>query len=403
MRPLRALFYSLFLASSLLASFKNSTYNDRDERVLATFDVEPSFLYDKNFLHMKNTLVSDLRRDHLMRRYDEAYDFVPLLKEMIIKAGIPQEFLYLAMAESEFSVRAYSPKKAAGLWQFMPQTAKILGLRIDDYFDERRDPVRSTEAAITYLKKLHGMFGKWYLAAIAYNCGEGRLQRAIAKAGSDDLSVLLDPDKKYLPKESRHYIRKILSISMMFHSIDMLKNSDYEYFLNRGASTTIATLSIKPGIHLYKVAEGAGMSLEELRHYNRHFKYPFTPAKKRDYSVYIPYERLATFKQNYRPERHPDSLLIHQVQKGDTLGALARRYGVSVQEIKVMNHLQSSALSLRQRLIIPVLKRAEYTTKQGDTLESIAKRFNISAERLKKLNNIQHNALKAGVKLVVAR
>ncbi len=122
---MKALFYLMLLASTLLASFKNSTYNNRDELVLETFGVDPSFLYDQNFLDMKNSLVSDLKKDHLMRRYDEAYDFVPLLKEMIIKAEIPQEFLYLAMAESEFSVRAFSPKKASGLWQFMPETARI--------------------------------------------------------------------------------------------------------------------------------------------------------------------------------------------------------------------------------------------------------------------------------------
>ncbi|CAE11071.1 lytic transglycosylase domain-containing protein [Wolinella succinogenes] len=405
---MKALFYLMLLASTLLASFKNSTYNNRDELVLETFGVDPSFLYDQNFLDMKNALVSDLKKDHLMRRYDEAYDFVPLLKEMIIKAEIPQEFLYLAMAESEFSVRAFSPKKASGLWQFMPKTAQIIGLRIDEFVDERRDPIRSTEAAITYLKNLHGMFGKWYLAAIAYNCGEGRLQKAIAQAGSDELSVLLDPDKKYLPRESRNYIRKILSISMMFHSVDMLKSSDYEHFLNRGATTTIATVKVKAGTHLYKVAEGAGMSLEELKQFNRHFKYSFTPPGKKEYSVYLPYDRLASFKQNYRPESHGTSemFIVHSVQKGDTLASLAKRYGTTLQEIKIANDLKSAALSLNQRLIIPVLKSAsnlkEYVTKQGDTVESISKRFNVSIENLKRLNNLQHNLLEAGVKLVLA-
>ena len=262
---MRALIFCLIFNSMLFASFNNSTYNNRDELILETFNVEPSFLYDENFLSMKNTFLNEMRRERLLKRYGEAYEFVPLLKEMILKAEIPQEFLYLAMAESEFSLRAYSRKKAAGLWQFMPQTAKIFGLKIDEYVDERRDPVRSTEVAITYLKHLQGIFGKWYLAAIAYNCGEGRLKRAIAQAGSDELAILLDSKKRYLPRESRLYIRKILSFAMMFRNIDALKSSDYEYFLNRGALTTIAAVKVKGGTHLYRVAQGAGISLEELK------------------------------------------------------------------------------------------------------------------------------------------
>ncbi|MGP1579880.1 MAG: transglycosylase SLT domain-containing protein [Wolinella sp.] len=355
---MRALIFCLIFNSMLFASFNNSTYNNHDELVLEIFGVEPSFLYDENFLSMKNTFLNEMRRERLLKRYDEAYEFVPLLKEMILKAEIPQEFLYLAMAESEFSLRAYSRKKAAGLWQFMPQTAKIFGLKIDEYVDERRDPVRSTEVAITYLKHLQGIFGKWYLAAIAYNCGEGRLKRAIAQAGSDELSVLLDSKKRYLPRESRLYIRKILSFAMMFRNIDALKSSDYEYFLNRGALTTIATVKVKGGTHLYHVAQGAGISLEELKKYNRQFKYAFTPpVTGREYNVYLPYERLASFKQNYRENANDEIFYVHRVQKGDTLYGLAKRYKIALQEIKIANNLRTSALSLNQRLIIPVLKR----------------------------------------------
>ncbi|MGP1450120.1 MAG: transglycosylase SLT domain-containing protein [Wolinella sp.] len=406
---MKAILAILLLASVLLASFKNSTYNDRDESILEIFGVEPSFIYDNNFLDVKNSLLSNIQKDNLLKRYDEAYEFVPMLKEMIIKAEIPQEFLYLAMAESEFSIRAHSSKNATGLWQLIPQTAKILGLRIDEYVDERRDPVRSTEAAIEYLKRLHAKFGKWHLAAIAYNCGDGRLQKAIERAGSDDLGVLLDPDKKYIPLESRHYMRKILSIAMIFRSVDMLKSSDYEHFLNRGAGTTIAKVYVKRGIQLYKIAEDAGISLEEFKRYNRHLKHSITPPGIGNVAVYLPYERLASFRQNYSPDSHKsvEHFAIYNVRQGDTLGLIAKRHGVSVREIQLMNNLEGTVLSLNQVLRIPSFKRhvevKEYVTKRGDTLDSISERFNISKESIKKLNNLNKNSLNAGVKLVLTR
>lgn len=105
------------------------------------------------------------------------------------------------MTESSLKTRAYSRKKASGLWQFMPETAKQYNLKTDDYVDERRDLIKSTEAASKHLSYLHDRFGKWYLAAIAYNCGGGRLSKAIEKAGSDKLSVLLDEEKIYSKRE----------------------------------------------------------------------------------------------------------------------------------------------------------------------------------------------------------
>ncbi|PAF41985.1 lytic transglycosylase domain-containing protein [Helicobacter sp. 11S03491-1] len=348
----------LFSANMLQADFDSLVYDRFSENVLNSFGVSGTFLAQ---LRAKNSLKSntaEARWDYFLEKFDSSYEFIPILKSMIAKAGIPQEFLFLAMAESEFSTRAYSPKKAAGIWQLMPNTAKQLGLKINDYIDERRDPIKSTQAAIKYLQFLYKITGKWYLAAMAYNCGVGRLQKAIKEAKSTDIDVLLDEHKKYLPKETRSYIQMILSMSLAFNNIEKLKSEDREYLLNRGAMSTLASLNIKAGTMLSAIAEGAGMSLEDLKKYNRQFRYNFLPPGYNEYAVYIPYEKLAYFKQNFTQEKNPNEMFVlHKVKHGETLTSISKKYKVSIQEIKITNNLKNSFLSINQKLIVPVIKK----------------------------------------------
>jgi len=145
--------------------FTEPQYID-DSKVLATLDIPGTFLRDPLFKELKINLTSVKRKQYL-RMLERGQSYIPTLRKMIAESGIPQVFLFMAMAESNFDAHARSSAKAVGLWQFMPKTAKLYGLAIDRYVDERKDPVRSTEAAIRYLKRLHGMFGKWYLAALA--------------------------------------------------------------------------------------------------------------------------------------------------------------------------------------------------------------------------------------------
>ena len=298
---------------------------------------------------------------YFLKRFDNSYTFIPIIRSMIAQEGLPQEFLFLAMVESEFIINAKSSKKASGIWQFMPATAKGLGLEINDYIDERQDPIKSTQAAITYLKQLYNLTGEWYLAMMAYNCGYTRLQKAIEEAGGDSsLQTLLDEDKKYLPPETRNYIRKIVAMSLVFNDADFLKSNDSEYLLNRGATDTLAILKLKSGVPLGIIAQSAGMSLNELRSYNMHFKYAFLPpgAGDKEYNVYLPYEKLARFKQHFDANYQPNSaFMMHKVQKGDTLSSIARQYKTSINELKRVNGLSTTRLSINQKLIIPIPKK----------------------------------------------
>ncbi|PAF47640.1 lytic transglycosylase [Helicobacter sp. 12S02232-10] len=354
-------------SSMLKADFNSLIYDRFSENILNSFGVSGTFLAELKVKNSFKTNSAEARWDYFLEKFDSSYEFIPILKSMMAQAGIPQEFLFLAMAESEFSTRAYSPKKASGIWQLMPVTAKQLGLKINDYIDERRDPIKSTQAAIKYLQFLYKLTGQWYLAAMAYNCGVGRLQKAIKKAQTSDINVLLDDKKKYLPKETRNYMRMILSMSVAFNNIDRFKSEDREYLLNRGAMNTLASVNVKAGTLLKTIAQGAGISLSELKKYNRQFRYDFLPPGYKEYTVYIPYEKLVYFKQNFKEDENPNEMFVlHKVKQGETLTSISKKYKVSIQELKITNNLKNSFLSINQKLIVPVIRKDHQKLAQNE-------------------------------------
>lgn len=324
---------------------------------LNSLGVGTEFLHSLQSNVLLQSASTDTRWVRFVDQFDSSYEFIPIIRSMIAQSGIPQEFLFLAMAESGFSSRAYSKKRAVGIWQFMPYTAKDLGLVINDYVDERRDPIKSTRAAIKYLQFLYNSTGQWYLAAMAYNCGLGRLKKAIERAQSSELEVLLDEQAKYLPAETRQYIRTILSMSLAFSNAPKMQALDREYLLNRGAFDTLAQVQVKGGTLLASIAAAAGMSLEDIKKYNRHFTYNFLPQSSKEYAIYIPYDKLAYFKQNFDPNALPTSKFVfHKVKQGESLASIAKKYGISVQELKLSNNFSSKqVIFANQKLVIPLL------------------------------------------------
>jgi len=356
----------LFLLPLLLsANLAYLTSQTQEISILESFDIEASFLYDPIMNEMKNSKKDIYDEQNFFGAMDEAHLFIPTVKNILAKHGIPPEFLFLAMAESSFLTKAYSVKKASGFWQFMPETAKLYGLRIDSYVDERRDVVKSTEAAAKHLAALYDKFGKWYLAAIAFNCGEGKLANAISRAKSDDLLVLLDPKKQYIPKESRFYIRKILSLALMGNDEQLLLDSEYDYLLNRANAYSISTVKVQGGESLKRVSELIGISLPELQKLNRHLKYDFAPPSLRPYDVYIPYVKLSDFKQKYFEEEMKKIYKTHVVAKGEDILTISKKYNVNRSVIKDFNALKGDKLSLNQKLIIPVENRVAFALNIG--------------------------------------
>jgi membrane-bound lytic murein transglycosylase D len=323
--------------------------------VFAEFDVDESYVYDSDFESFARKHEAQIKRfyTHSLQRGEE---LVPMVQGYLIDDGLSDLFIYLSMVESGFSPEVVSPKKAAGLWQFMPATAKSYKLDIHSSFDERFDPVSSTFAAINYLNTLYLQFGKWYLAAIAYNCGEGRLQKAIREAGSDELSILLSEREKYLPAETRDYIKKILLMAMIGESGNMDVGPAVPEAGNR-----LFQVEVAPGAKLKDIAALIEMDPSELMHMNRQFKTGRVPKEKASYKIMIPEEKMMRFYLRYEfPEvkkRIKPYLLSHYVKLGETMEIIAKNYHTTVEEIRVANRLQDDFLAVGTLLVIPVEKK----------------------------------------------
>lgn len=402
----RTILLILFLPSLLFGALTFDTNYDNEARILRSFDLPVSFLNDAELQQIIKDKRKLYKHRHFFKSLDEAYLFIPMIKEVMADSDIPSEFLFLAMAESGFSLEAYSRKKASGLWQFMPKTGRLYGLQINDYVDERRDLVKSTEAAVKYLEALHAKFGKWYLAAIAYNCGEGRLSRAIKKAGTDDIAVLLDAQSRYLPGESRRYLRKIVALTFLAGDEDFMINQEYAYLLNRANAYSIARVQVARGERLSRVAGLLHIPLYKLTALNRHLKYDFVPPSGDAYDIYIPYVKLSEFRQTYKPEPMENYYVVHKIKRGETLGKIGRKYKVSYKMIKEFNRLSSSTLRIGQKLVIPLsrpveLKKGKYVVKTGDSLAKIAKKFETTISHLKEINHLKSSVIRIGDRLSI--
>ena len=272
---------------------------------------------------------------------------VQTLKNMIDSSEVPDTFLYMAMVESKFLTSAKSPKRAAGLWQFMPQTAKELDLTINSRIDERLDPVKSTEVAIKYLQYLHKRFGKWYLAALAYNCGETRLSKAIRQSGSDDIFVLLSTDPVYLPKETRLYIRKLLVTSLIAHS-DTITQAIQESNLTLN-DTKLKTLHVKKGTSLRHIASQYDIPVKTLKQYNAHILKGVTPKGHKKYCIYIPEDKINKERSICSTNKH---IFTYTVQSGDTLSLISKRFNNKISAIKRLNKSLGKTLAIGKKIAL---------------------------------------------------
>jgi membrane-bound lytic murein transglycosylase D len=258
------------------------------------------------------------------------------------------------MVESGFSSDAVSPKKAVGLWQFMPATARSYDLTVYAAYDERYDMVSATSAAIRYLNKLYKQFGKWYLAAMAYNCGEGCLEQAIKQARTDDLSILTDDKMQYLPRETRQYIKKLLLVAMIGENLTLGFGTNEDDSWER----SLIQVEVHSGTSLKKIASILKMDEKKLLGLNRGLKTGVVPSDRPMYKIMIPIEKIYAFYLRYEQpqtvKRYKSHMVSHNIGLGETLESIANLYEADVEEIKASNHLTEEYLTVGNMLVIPV-------------------------------------------------
>lgn len=368
--------------------------------VLRHFDLPPSYLQDP-YLH--DTYDQKKRECTLQGITDISEDsdvFIPVLSSLIAQSDLPNEFLFVVLVESQLNGNSTSSKGAAGFWQFMESTGKLQGLQVNKFVDERRDHIKSTRAAIAYLSSLKKQFGKWYLALIAYNCGDGRLSRAISKAGTTDIQVLTDPKRAYLPPESRNYVRKVVALALLATEDVFLSKFQFDTYTTTPQESKIATVYLPEGEKIDRIAAVLEMPKKNLLKLNTHLKKGITPPNEQAYPVYIPQNKLDEFRQKYRPKDFKGYFVLDRVKSGETIDQLSKRYNVSKSSIMMENMIGDDEKNMNRRVKIPInkpfLNPRLHKAKSGETLASVAKLYNVTLEQLKLKNPFITNTLHDG-------
>ncbi|MGL4993212.1 MAG: LysM peptidoglycan-binding domain-containing protein [Bacteroidales bacterium] len=377
--------------------------------------------------------------------------YFPIIEQALDAESLPLELKYIAILESALNPKAVSNVGATGLWQFMLPTGKAFGLEVSTMIDERRDPIKSTTAAVKMLKELYRIYGDWNLTLAAYNCGPGNLNKAIRRSGGKrDYWAIYNQ----LPKGTREYIPLFISLNyiMNFHKEHEICPSISPIALD------MDTIHINRRVHFEQIADLLDVSVEELRAYNPQYKRDIIPGNQKEYSLRLPFnlmqsyivsedsiykhranELLANHRVTVRPgagntpggNTNIASGDIYTVRSGDNLGSIAKRHGTTVSKIKTLNNLTSDKLSIGQKLAVREtasvntnqasttnnsstrsIKQVDnndimepsryYTVQSGDSFWNIAKKTQTTVQRLLQANNMhERSKLQPGQKLII--
>ena len=346
-------------------------------------------------------------KDSIQTSLIRSGQYKTLIDKALAAEKLPKGLAYLPVIESAYLPTLTSRAGAYGIWQFMPDTAREYGLRVDWWIDERADPERSTAAAARYLKDLHRMFDDWSLALAAYNCGPGRVRRTLEEAGATTFWELLD--QGLLPKETRGYV------PTFFATLRIASDPETHGFeLGKPSSFNGERVELRGPVSLAYIAEAIGADEDVLKAMNPALRRGVVPPGRA--SIRVPSEHAETLVARADSLRHEDAYVKYcafKVREGDTIKRLARKIGAKPETILAMNNLdagdrvragQSIYLPVRARELSALLSRSVdyYAVRKGDTLYSIAKKNGLSVDELRDLNDRPRKAkLRVGQQLRV--
>ncbi len=364
-------------------------------------------------------------QEYLDRMAERAQFYLPYIVREVEKRGLPSELALLPVVESAFQPFAYSPAGAAGIWQFMPGTGRVFGLKQNWWYDGRRDIVESTDAALNYLERLSAHFnGDWLLAIAAYNWGEGNVQRAIRRNRRAGKST--DFWSIRLPRETRGYVPRLLALAAIVkdphrYGLNLATIDDNPYF---------AVVDVDSQIDLAHAAELAEINLEEIYLLNPGFNRWATDPDG-PHRLLLPQDRVEKFKRGLAEMPPEDRIAYrrHEISSGESLILIAQRYRTSVRTIQTINGIKGSRIRAGDSLMVPVASRAfedyklshdirralaranripsggikvTYRVRNGDSLWTIARRHDVRVRDLTRWNGINaRSVIRPGQKLVI--
>jgi len=277
--------------------------------------------------------------------------YMPMIAKVLSQEGLPEELGYLALLESEFVVNTTSRNGAVGLWQFIATTARRYGLRIDEWVDERRDPVKSTRAAAAYLKDLHDYYGRWYLATAAYNGGPGNVDKALQQSGAKDFWHI--KTKTQLTEETHNFVPKFVAISLIAMNPSKYGLNDVRY----EAALDYEEVELKAPMKLAAIAQSAETDMPDLRNLNPALLRDRTPPDDPGFRIKLPVGKASvllakTVEKPLEKDQEPTHIVTHEVKRGETLFSIARFYRWDVRALMEFNGLTTSRLLIGQKLTI---------------------------------------------------
>jgi membrane-bound lytic murein transglycosylase D len=393
--------------------------------IYASRNIVVSGLHDEIPMEMNAHVEAELKRftgiekRFFIESYIRSGQYRPYIVKALRKAGLPEELSWLPLIESGFKVKALSRARALGLWQFIPSTGYKFGLNRDRFVDERLDFMKSTDAAIAYLKELHNIFGDWATVLAAYNCGEGRVLQVIRTQNVNYLDNFWDLYQR-LPMETARYVPRF------FATLHIVKNPE-KYGLadiEPEKPLTFETATINRQVQLRDISEATGMDLKKLKTLNPELRYSLVPAES--YTLRIPKgdeEALLAKIDTIPTSRLPQPAFVyHSVRRGQTLSTIARKYHTSVGAIMRANNMRRSHyirvgrhLKIPQRGYMVVSSRDSSATqsspsipssgvhyvRKGDSLWNIARRYDTTVSKIRSLNAMSSNRLHIGQPLKI--
>ena len=372
--------------------------------------------------------------------------FFDMFEEKLAEYGLPIELKYLSVIESGLRPQVKSRAGALGLWQFMYRTGLYFGLKENSYIDERMDPVLATDAACRYLRQLYGIYGDWNLALAAYNAGPGNVNKAIRRSGNKTTYWEVRP---FLPTETQGYVPNFIAAAYLltYHAEHNIVPMDVQVHYAQ-----LDTMCLSGGVHMATISTLLNWPVEDIKTLNPVYKTTYIPYTKPNQCISGPLEKIGLLvsleddlyeleKKTYatatvvNPKplileevivETPDSLggkppvlqsyIYHKVKTGETLGTIATKYGVTVEQIMEWNALRTTNIYVGQRLqlksgpggatqtlvIQPAPVKKYYAVKSGDTFSKISQRYGLTQTQLSKLNpGVNINRLTVGQRLRV--